>query len=160
MKYSTWPNNVNPWPAKAYLLFLILSVLQVHSRHKMRSLLITSTILALSHAQCDTTLPDGSTCEGDRAKDYADPDECSMFYHCEAGCVTHDQCPPNKPLFDDRYHWCMKFEDVECGDRPCNNPDLCIHTTLAPTPSPDCGHYLDCDEAGDGYWPDPYNCRK
>merc|ERR1712172_441132 len=24
----------------------------------------------------------------------------------------------------------------------------------------DCGHFFDCDAAGNGYFPDPFNCRK
>ena len=129
-------------------------------------LLVTGMLLAVcwlsqpGAAQCDDTLPDGSKCDDEKPKDYEDPEECSMFYHCEDGCVTHQQCTADKPLFDSRYHWCMKYEDVECGARPCNNPDLCTHTTMAPTPSPDCGHTLDCKEVGDGWWPDKYNCRK
>merc|ERR1711892_676041 len=129
--------------------------------HKMKSLLMLSTMLALTHAECNSTLPDGGVCGGDTEGDHADPAECSMFYHCSsAGCVTHEHCPQDKPLYHTSYNWCMQYEDVECGDRPCNDQDHCTHTTLAPTQPPDCGHYLDCEVEGDGFWPDPYNCRK
>merc|ERR1712038_468806 len=32
--------------------------------------------------------------------------------------------------------------------------------TSTTSPNNDCGHKLDCEEQGDGWWPDPYNCRK
>jgi len=130
----------------------------------MKTFFLLAFLVKMIWSQCDDSLPDGSKCDADHAGDHADPEECSMFYHCDAqeGCVTHQSCPPNKPLFNDIYRWCMQFEDVECGSRPCNDPELCQHTTLAPTTTstPDCGHVLDCQEAGDGFWPDPFNCRK
>jgi len=133
----------------------------------MRRLLLSSLLLYVPsttvHGQCDDTLPDGSKCGAAPFKDYADPAECSMFYHCDDdGCVTHRHCPPEKPLFHPLYHWCAHYEEVDCGDRPCNDPGLCVHTTLASTSTTteDCGHYLDCNEVGDGWWEDPYNCRK
>ena len=56
---------------------------------------------------------------------------------------------------------CTYREDVDCGNRPCNDDSVCTTTTrTTPTTTTDCGHIADCNELGDGYFPDPYNCRK
>lgn len=129
-------------------------------------LLLGSTILlsALSRpvaGQCDL-LPDGTTCNpaanGDQ---YPDPDNCAMYYECQDGCAQHLLCERNF-LFDTKFGYCNYPLDVDCGDRPCTNNEHCLTTvsTTTVTTTEDCGHPQDCFELGEGYHPDPYNCRK
>jgi hypothetical protein len=109
--------------------------------------------------QCMDTLPDGTKCGADEYfENYPDPDACSMYYQCNAGCFSHYQCQEDF-RYDAAYKWCTHPFDVDCGDRPCTDPGHC-YTTTERTTTEDCGHILDCDAAGVGYWPDPFNCRK
>merc|ERR1719510_2600749 len=126
----------------------------------MRSFLPTIILSLVSQVQCqcDNQLPDGSICGPNDVKDVVDPEACSKFYRCQSGCVTHETCPDTK-LFDEHYSWCQFPDVVECGSRPCTDPAHCFTTTTRSTTT-DCGHILDCEEAGDGWWPDPFNCRK
>jgi len=125
--------------------------------------ILTCLLLSLcdrSKGQCDSTLPDGSECGSTEKKAYEDPEACSMYYQCTQGCVTHEQCEDDF-LFNSLYRWCMHPSDVDCGDRPCLDDAHCTTTTAIPrTTTTDCGHVLDCGQVGDGWFPDPYNCRK
>jgi len=85
-----------------------------------------------------------------------------MYYQCTNGCVTHETCQDDF-LFHDLYRWCMFNTDVECGERPCNDPLHCPNLFTSTTPESTttyCGHQFDCSSTGDGYFADPFNCRK
>jgi len=128
----------------------------------MRKLLWLTFCLALPDsgmAQCMDTLPDGTTCGADEYfKNYPDPDACSWYFECNEGCFSHNQCQDDF-RYDVDYEWCTYPFDVDCGDRPCVDPGHC-YTTTERTTTQDCGHILDCDAAGAGYFADPFNCRK
>ena len=116
-----------------------------------------------SQRQCEDTFPDGTVCGPEDFSQKADPELCFKFYKCEAGCVTHETCPD-----DFQYHiafgFCMFPSDVDCGDRACPDGDVhCPDPITTTTPEPDCtppDQAIDCDAAGRGYHPDPYNCRR
>jgi len=132
---------------------------------KMRSpLTILATVVSLAAGQCDDTFPDGTACG---AADYAfqpDPAACWKYYECDAGCVRHLTCEEDYK-YDIKYEWCAPPRDVECGDRPCDDPVHCPEDLTTTTEEPDCSppdQIIDCraDEYGPGYYPDEYNCRK
>ena len=50
---------------------------------------------------CDTEFPDGSPCAAGDYVTQADPDLCYMYYQCDDGCVTHEECPDDNK-YDDR----------------------------------------------------------
>ena len=60
------------------------------------------------------------------------------------------------------YEWCSYRDDVNCGSRPCQDATACATQPpkTSTTTLPDCGTVLDCKDLGDGYHPDPFNCRK
>jgi len=115
-------------------------------------------------AQCDAELPSGNSCTQEDFFTEADPEACSFFYECSEGCVSHLQCEPHEDglprVFDDVMEWCGLTQDVDCGSRPCNDPEMCVTspTRTTPTTTEDCGHPFDCSSAG--FFPDPFNCRK
>ena len=83
------------------------------------------------------------------------------------GTISHKQCEPLSAdglprVFDEVFDWCAYREDVDCGSRPCDDPAMCATQPpkTTPTTTADCGTVADCKELGDGYFPDPYNCRK
>jgi len=92
---------------------------------------------------------------------YADPYNCRKYWHCYAGRSEHVLCEDGL-VFDENNIWCDYPERVNCGDRPtCDECDEQCHTnTPAPPTTPDCGHVMDCTNMADGWYPDPYNCRK
>merc|ERR1719305_1275779 len=51
-------------------------------------------------------------------------------------------------------------DEVDCGTRPCKDPIECVTqvTRTTATTTEDCGHPFDC--SGNGFFPDPFNCRK
>lgn len=108
-----------------------------------------------SFRQCDNKFPDGSICD-EFAEEItqADPENCWKFYRCHGGCVTHEMCQLNYK-YDDRYAWCTYPWDVECGDRPCFDPQHCPGCA---TTFPD-GSTCDGD-ANDETQADPDNCWK
>ena len=84
---------------------------------------------------------------------------------------------------DQVMEWCGLTQDVDCGSRPCSDPEMWAHfifnnprkivleimfnircatqpTRTTQTTTEDCGHFFDCDAAGNGYFADPFNCRK
>jgi len=132
-------------------------------REKVLSLLL---LPALVVGQCANPMPSGACCEDDGFFTEADPEACSYYYSCVEGTVTHKQCEPHladglPQVYDEVQAWCTYREDVDCGNRPCNDDSVCTTTTrTTPTTTTDCGHIADCNELGDGYFPDPYNCRK
>jgi len=118
---------------------------------------------AYSSRQCDTTFPDGSSCDSN-AEDVtqADPANCWKYYKCHQGCVTHETCEKDYK-YDDAYHWCTYPHDVDCGDRPCEDAHHCPAPTTIPTTTEDCSppeQKINCTATGPGYWPDEFNCRK
>ena len=123
-------------------------------------LVVLAGVVAGVAADCEL-LPDGSSCTGQDAKEFADPLDCSSYYVCENDCAVHKKCERNF-LFDSVREYCNYPLDVECADRPCNDPSHCITTTTrsTTTTTEDCGHVKDCTGIADGYYPDPYNCRK
>jgi len=127
---------------------------------QFRLLLLLSTLVGLIAGQCDP-LPNGDSCEGHDDEEFADPEDCSSYYKCEAGCAKHMKCERNF-LFDTFRGFCNYPLDVDCGERPCTDPSHCYTTTtsIPTTTTEDCGHLQDCKELGEGYHPDPYNCRK
>merc|ERR1712222_301839 len=46
-------------------------------------------------AQCDAELPSGKACGQEDFFMEADPEACSFFYDCSAGCISHMQCEPH-----------------------------------------------------------------
>jgi len=92
---------------------------------------------------------------------HADPYNCRKYWHCYAGRSKHILCEGDL-LYDEANVWCDYPDNVPCGDRPiCDEcDDNCEKTTTAPSPTPDCGHLLNCTGLADGWYADPYNCRK
>merc|ERR1711973_311670 len=108
-----------------------------------------------SFRQCNNKFPDGSICD-EFAEEITqdDPENCWKFYRCHGGCVTHEMCELNYK-YDDRYAWCTYPWDVECGDRPCVDPQHCPGCA---TTFPD-GSTCDGD-ANKETQADPDNCWK
>ena len=85
----------------------------------------------------------------------ADPENCWKFYRCHGGCVTHEMCEDHFK-YDDRYNWCTWPRDVDCGDRPCDDPYHCPEYCNNKFPDGSI-----CDEnAEDLTKADPDNCWK
>jgi len=132
---------------------------------------------------CPSTLPDGTQCPqvaDNHAYTYADMDDCTSFYECWNGCVSHQKCQRNY-LYDPTTTWCDSPDRVDCGTRPCTDPShgcpVPPSSTVAPTGSTttnsgsdtttnqggsttDCGHILDCSNMTSGWYGDDFNCRK
>ena len=92
----------------------------------LASILATVTLspLVLGGEQCDPTFPDGRPCG---EADYIlapDPLSCWKYYECDSGCVQHMECEEDYK-YDPVYEWCSPPEDVDCGDRPCNDDLHC-----------------------------------
>merc|ERR1711970_1139978 len=118
-------------------------------------ILILIPAASLVAGECDD-LPNGDSCEGLEGKKFADPDDCVSYYKCVSGCAEHNMCERNF-LFDDERGYCNYPTDVDCGDRTCEDPKHCVTTPpTPPTPTPDCGHLLDCTKLDDGWYSDPY----
>ena len=105
--------------------------------------------------QWDNKFPDGSICDKFAEEmTQADPENCWKFYRCHGGCVTHEMCEDHFK-YDDRFNWCTWPRDVDCGDRPCDDPYHCLENCMDTT-FPDgskCGkHTEDLTKA------DPDNC--
>ena len=101
--------------------------------------------------QCDETFPDGVACD-ENAEDVtqADPENCWKYYKCHGGCVTHETCEEDYK-YDDRFQWCTYPHDVDCGDRPCDDPHHCPAPTTIPTTTEDCSppeQKINCTETG------------
>ena len=114
----------------------------------------------------EPSMPSGACCPSDGFCKEADPQACSFYYDCVEGTVTHKQCKPLADglprVFNAAMGWCAYRDEVDCGSRPCNDEGICSNQPpcKTTTTSPDCGPVADCKELGDGYFPDPYNCRK
>merc|ERR1712212_539806 len=112
-------------------------------------------------AQCDAELPSGKACGQEDFFMEADPEACSFFYDCSSGCISHMQCEPHSDglprVFDAVMEWCGLTQDVDCGSRPCSDPEMCATqpTRTTQTTTEDCGHFFDCDAAGNGTSPIP-----
>jgi hypothetical protein len=89
---------------------------------------------------------------------YADEFNCRKYWHCADGVGEHFTCKDDM-LYDPVHVWCDTPDRVECGERPiCDDCDEGCE--YQPTLPPDCDHPLDCTDMRDGWYPDPYNCRK
>ena len=121
---------------------------------------------ALATQQCENEMPSGACCSPDGFFTEEDSQACSFYYDCVEGTVTHKQCEPLPDglprVYDTSMDWCAYRDEVDCGSRPCNDEAMCATQPpkTTPTTSPDCGTVADCKELGDGYFPDPFNCRK
>jgi hypothetical protein len=71
------------------------------------------------------------------------------------GCAKRTHCELDY-LFDIVHAWCTYPGDVECGTRPSPSTT----STTKRTTTSDCGHFLDCRGMADGFYGDPYNCRR
>merc|ERR1712183_379474 len=92
------------------------------------------------------------------------PDEynCRAYWHCANANKEpeHIICPDdnqgNPEMFDLEYNGCNFDYLTKCGNRPvgdeCN--ENCDSNAV------DCGHDLDCSNKQDGYYADPFSCRK
>ena len=108
-----------------------------------------------------TEFPNGSSCDVPGIS-LPDPESCSQYYQCmDTGCVEHMQCGASM-LFDENYFMCVAGDQVDCGSRPCEDGDHCSGhtTTMRPLDCTPPDQRIDCAQAGSGYWPDPYNCRR
>merc|ERR1712059_202160 len=95
---------------------------------------------------------------------YADPYNCRKYWHCDRVGSKHMICP-NDPdtgepeMFDMVWMGCNFGYLTDCGERPIC--DECDQDCVTPPPTTvDCGHTLDCSTRPDGWYADPYNCRK
>jgi len=103
---------------------------------------------------------------------YQDREECSNYWLCAGGCASNSECDEDY-LFDTVNGYCNHPEEVECGDRPCENEEHCSSTTMTPTThtthttptttTPDCitdfpgGH---CPTSATRNFPDKSDCSK
>merc|ERR1712226_1299010 len=79
------------------------------------------------------TFPDGSPCNPGPPYNGEDPANCAMYYLCYKGCVSHKMCDENW-LFDTDKKSCELPDQVDCKDRPCEDPDRCpAHSTTTTT---------------------------
>merc|ERR1712179_762729 len=85
---------------------------------------ISLSLATLGVEQCDQYLPDGTLCGENDYKQAPDPLSCWHYYECEDGCVEHQACEEDYK-FEVKYEWCTYPEDVDCGDRPCNDDLHC-----------------------------------
>ena len=134
---------------------------------KLASTIFTLILCGTPNAfgkKCEPNFPDGTSCGANDYVQKEDPESCWKYYECDNGCVTHETCPDDFK-FDPLYSWCNYPRDVDCGDRPCNDPVHCPPDITTTTKEPDCtpeDQIIDCmaDEYGPGYYADEYNCRK
>ena len=101
---------------------------------------ISLSLTALGDEQCDPTFPDGTPCgEEDHYITAPDPLSCWQYYECDSGCVQHKTCEDDR-RYDTILGWCLLPQDVDCGDRPCNDDLHCSDstTTTATTNFPGC----------------------
>ena len=98
---------------------------------------------------------------------YPDPDNCRKYWHCKKGGGSEHVLCPDAPdgtpeMYSLIYNGCDFRENVKCDGRPicdeCNN-----NCEPTPTVAPDCtdpDQKIDCSEAGAGWHPDAFNCRR
>jgi len=121
---------------------------------------VGNSYAAVHNRQCDTTFPDGSACDPSaEGVTKADPTACFQYNICISGCVITHTCDLNM-VYDELYFMCRDKSEVDCGERPCNDPSHCEeHTTT--TEHGDCTppeQWINC--TGAGLYPDPFNCRR
>ena len=91
---------------------------------------------------------------------YEDPWNCRKYWECNNGVGTHHICDDDM-LFDPFNIWCEWLDLEDCGDRPiCDVCDQNCYSIIPVPPTLDCGHQLDCTTRPDGWYADPWNCRK
>jgi len=124
----------------------------------MDRLILTLSLLAIllrdAAGQCDT-LPGGDKCPPTGSENFPDPTDCAYYFACKDGCAKRTHCEADY-LFDIVHAWCTYPTDVECGSRPSPSTT----STTKRTTTTDCGHFFDCRGKPDGFYGDPYNCRK
>merc|ERR1712002_729327 len=95
---------------------------------------------------------------------HADPYNCRKYWDCVGEVGTHHLCPDDPAtgepeLFDLVYMGCNYAAYTDCGDRPICG--VCDEDCRDPPTTPkDCGHKMDCSDKDDGWYADPWNCRK
>ncbi|KAK7087242.1 uncharacterized protein [Littorina saxatilis] len=101
-------------------------------------------------------------CPGDGF--YADPHDCSVFYHCASGKPYRHQCQPGTAFNKDKYvcSWPLEADgcggmlsvpyqaDVQADDENFTNP-------FTIEDKEDSG--FECPDDVNGYYPDPTDCR-
>jgi len=107
--------------------------------------------LVSSVFSCSSALPGGKVCPQTGFAEFPDPDNCAFFYQCSHGCAERVECQVGF-LYDVNHHYCNYADQVDCGNRPCVDPQRC--------PQDVCDHPMDCTDMADGWYADPYNCRK
>merc|ERR1711970_153305 len=93
---------------------------------------------------------------------FPDENNCRAYWHCANANKEpeHIICPDdnqgNPEMFDLVFNGCNYASQTNCGNRPicdeCN--ENCDSNAV------DCGHDLDCSNKQDGYYADPFSCRK
>jgi len=118
--------------------------------------IVLATALACTLAKdCENTFPDGTDCSIFNHK-MEDPDDCTVFWWCVDDCPVQKKCEENF-LYRMEDSSCVDNTKVDCGERPCLDPSHC--PSEHPTTQM-CDHPVDCNELGDGWHQDDYNCRK
>jgi len=98
---------------------------------------------------------------------FVDEYNCRRYWHClnEDAEAEHLLCPDddkgNPEMFDTTYNGCNFADYTKCGTRPVCDECNKNCADPGPTDSPiDCGHPLDCSSKDDGWYADPYSCKK
>jgi len=118
--------------------------------------------LIFSRQQCDSSFPDGGSCDSSsNGVTKADPESCEHYYQCVDICVQHMSCDMGM-AYDEMYFMCRSSSEVDCGSRPCTDPAHCNPQTttekhLDCTPA---DQKMNCTNTGTGFFPDPFNCRR
>merc|ERR1711962_1742763 len=134
-----------------------LVVKRSYSRSTMHAkIFVLFSALAYGLAQeCENNFPDGSDCSIFDHK-MEDPDDCTSFWWCVDGCPVKKKCEADY-LYGIEDSICKDNNKVDCGTRPCLDPSHC--PSEHPTTQV-CDHPVDCNELGNGWFQDDYNCRK
>jgi len=134
-----------------------LVVKRSYSRSTMHAkIFVLFSALAYGLAQeCENNFPDGSDCSIFEHK-MEDPDDCTSFWWCVDGCPVKQKCEADY-LYGIEDSNCRDNNKVDCGTRPCLDPSHC--PSEHPTTQV-CDHPVDCNELGNGWFQDDYNCRK
>ncbi|XP_035675275.1 uncharacterized protein LOC118415011 [Branchiostoma floridae] len=99
---------------------------------------------------------EGFSCEGKPNGDYADPEDCTMYYDCSNGIAYHMECPDGL-YFNEETDQCDNPANVDCGARR-------RQTARRPTKRPVHGKKtsssegFSCEGKPDGDYADPEDC--
>jgi len=87
-----------------------------------------------THCSCVDRLPapqEIEKCAEDSAFDenfLVDENDCLSFFNCTLGCFYHYECGTKLGrglLWKESKDWCDYPENVNCGTRPCLDPERC-----------------------------------